>query len=121
MIDPTNNKVRTRQVLRRLRARYRLVGLIAITTLLIGLGIPTALSSPMASTPTVTPRSAKKPKTKGTPTPSAHPLAPKQVLAAVSAAATSTWHAEYFANATLAGTPILTREDAAIDFDWGSE
>ena len=128
MIDPTNNKVRTRQVLRRLRARYRLVGLIAITTLLIGLGIPTALSSPMASTstvdrattPTVTPRSAKKPKTKGTPTPSAHPLAPKQVLAAVSAAATSTWHAEYFANATLAGTPILTREDAAIDFDWGS-
>jgi glucose/arabinose dehydrogenase/PKD repeat protein len=28
--------------------------------------------------------------------------------------------ASYFANMTLAGTPVLTREDAHIDFDWGA-
>ena len=28
---------------------------------------------------------------------------------------------EYFANATLSGAPVLTRSDAAIDFDWGLE
>ena len=30
------------------------------------------------------------------------------------------WHsqAEYFANATLSGDPVLVRQDAAIDFDW---
>jgi glucose/arabinose dehydrogenase len=27
--------------------------------------------------------------------------------------------AEYFDNRTLSGTPVLTREDAAVDFDWG--
>ena len=36
-----------------------------------------------------------------------------------SAAETPTWHAEFFNNATLSGTPALVREDAAIDFDWG--
>lgn len=28
------------------------------------------------------------------------------------------WSGEYFANATLSGTPYLTRSDAAIDFNW---
>jgi hypothetical protein len=36
-----------------------------------------------------------------------------------SAAETPTWHAEFFANATLSGAAALVREDAAIDFDWG--
>ena len=27
--------------------------------------------------------------------------------------------AEYFANRNLAGAPVLTRQDDAIDFDWG--
>ena len=36
------------------------------------------------------------------------------------AASSPTWHAEYFANATLSGTPALVREDAAIDFDWNA-
>jgi hypothetical protein len=30
-----------------------------------------------------------------------------------------TWHAQYFDNRTLSGTPVLTREDANINFDWG--
>ena len=29
------------------------------------------------------------------------------------------WQAAYFDNTTLAGTPALTRQDQAIDFDWG--
>jgi hypothetical protein len=29
------------------------------------------------------------------------------------------WHGEYFNNLTLGGTPVLTRNDAVIDFDWG--
>ena len=29
------------------------------------------------------------------------------------------YSAEYFANPTLAGAPVLTRTDAAVDFDWG--
>ncbi len=30
-----------------------------------------------------------------------------------------TWRGEYFANATLSDTPVLTRADADIDFNWG--
>lgn len=29
------------------------------------------------------------------------------------------WRAEYFNNTDLAGSPVLVRDDAAIDFDWG--
>ena len=29
------------------------------------------------------------------------------------------WKGEYFANKTLSGLPALTRNDAAISFDWG--
>jgi N-acetylneuraminic acid mutarotase len=36
------------------------------------------------------------------------------------AAETPTWHAEFFTNPNLTGAPALTREDAAIDFDWGA-
>src|SRR5439155_3747669 len=35
-------------------------------------------------------------------------------------AATPTWQAQYFANPNLTGAPVLTRADAAIDFDWGA-
>jgi glucose/arabinose dehydrogenase/PKD repeat protein len=31
------------------------------------------------------------------------------------------WAAEYFNNRDLAGTPVLTRNDAAVDFDWGGD
>jgi len=30
------------------------------------------------------------------------------------------WRGEYYANRWLAEAPVLVREDAAIDFDWGS-
>ena len=30
------------------------------------------------------------------------------------------WRADYFDNKTLSGSPVLTRYDAAIDFDWGA-
>jgi N-acetylneuraminic acid mutarotase len=36
------------------------------------------------------------------------------------AAATPTWHAEFFTNPDLTGAPAVVREDAAIDFDWGA-
>jgi hypothetical protein len=29
------------------------------------------------------------------------------------------WHAEYYNNKNLAGTPVLVREESAIDHDWG--
>lgn len=32
---------------------------------------------------------------------------------------TETWTAEYFNNMELAGAPVLTRQDAAINFNWG--
>lgn len=32
----------------------------------------------------------------------------------------SNWRGEYFSNATLSGTPALVRDDAAIDFNWGT-
>jgi hypothetical protein len=28
------------------------------------------------------------------------------------------WHAEFFNNTTLSGTPVVVREDAQLDFDW---
>ncbi|GGN75795.1 hypothetical protein GCM10010112_47380 [Actinoplanes lobatus] len=31
-----------------------------------------------------------------------------------------TWNAEYFANRTLDGTPVVTRADDAVAFDWGA-
>lgn len=33
--------------------------------------------------------------------------------------ATATWRGEYFNNMTLTGAPVLVRDDATIDFDWG--
>jgi hypothetical protein len=36
------------------------------------------------------------------------------------AAAPGPWWADYFANADLAGSPVLTRQDAAIHFNWGN-
>jgi hypothetical protein len=30
------------------------------------------------------------------------------------------WQGEYFNNKTLAGTPVFVRDDAAVDFNWGS-
>ncbi len=32
----------------------------------------------------------------------------------------ATWRADYYNNRTLSGAPVLTRYDAAIDFDWGN-
>ncbi|GAA2588930.1 hypothetical protein GCM10010435_79280 [Winogradskya consettensis] len=31
----------------------------------------------------------------------------------------ATWSAEYFANTTLTGTPVVSRSDDTVDFDWG--
>jgi N-acetylneuraminic acid mutarotase/glucose/arabinose dehydrogenase len=35
-------------------------------------------------------------------------------------AADPSWRGEYFANTTLEGAPAVSRDDAAIDFDWGA-
>jgi hypothetical protein len=42
-----------------------------------------------------------------TPTPTSQPSLPE------------TWHAEYYANPDLGGQPVLVREDADVNFDWG--
>jgi hypothetical protein len=38
-----------------------------------------------------------------------------------SAAPTTHWEGAYFDNPNLSGTPVLTRNDADIDFDWGGD
>ena len=35
--------------------------------------------------------------------------------------ASGPWDAAYYANRDLSGTPVLTRRDAALDFDWGQD
>ncbi|MFH1086124.1 MAG: PA14 domain-containing protein, partial [Chloroflexota bacterium] len=30
------------------------------------------------------------------------------------------WHGEYYANVNLAGAPVLVRDDASVNFDWGN-
>ena len=40
---------------------------------------------------------------------------------ASAAAAPEPFAAEYFDNSTLSGTPVVTRTDEAIDFDWGAD
>ena len=60
---------------------------------------PTSTATPTA-TPTSTPTA--------TPTETATPPA-------------EAWRGEYFANTTLAGAPTRVRQDAAIQFDWGTE
>ncbi len=42
---------------------------------------------------------------------------PQPVVAAVTGA--PTWHAEYFNNTGLTGSPVLVRQDPAVNFDWG--
>ena len=41
-------------------------------------------------------------------------------LPRVSAAASTTYHAEFFNNRSLRDAPVLVREDAAINFNWGT-
>ena len=39
----------------------------------------------------------------------------------VEAAPISNWRGEYFNNDSLSGSPVLVRDDAAVDFDWGTD
>ena len=41
-------------------------------------------------------------------------------MAASSSLQTGTWLGEYYANTDLVGGPVVTRQDAAIDFSWGT-
>jgi hypothetical protein len=41
-------------------------------------------------------------------------------VAASTSLQTGTWLGEYYSNTDLIGGPVLTRQDAAIDFNWGS-
>jgi hypothetical protein len=45
------------------------------------------------------------------PTPTVTPVAPPTIAG---------WRGEYYANRTLVGTPTLVRDDARVDFDWGT-
>jgi uncharacterized protein YraI len=42
------------------------------------------------------------------------------VLAQPAAAQSATWNAQYFSNGTLSGTPVVTRSESAISFNWGA-
>jgi hypothetical protein len=46
------------------------------------------------------------------PTPTITPTPPPSL--------SQTWHAEYYNNPDLGGQPVLVREDADVNFDWGS-
>ena len=41
-------------------------------------------------------------------------------LATTPVPATGNWHAEYYNNTTLSGTPALVRNEASVNYDWGS-
>jgi len=41
------------------------------------------------------------------------------LVATAPLAQSDTWWAEYFANRTLSGSPVLSRHDRDVDFDWG--
>jgi hypothetical protein len=54
-------------------------------------------------------------------TPTSPPAAPTATTAPTATPATSTaWRGEYFNNTGLAGTPVLVRDDATINFQWGN-
>ncbi|MHB1296267.1 MAG: PA14 domain-containing protein [Anaerolineae bacterium] len=64
---------------------------------------PSATAQPTTPAPSPTKATAT-----ATPAPSSTPVAITE------------WRGEYFANALLAGSPILVRNDGAVQFDWGS-
>jgi hypothetical protein len=51
--------------------------------------------------------------------PPASPVATPAPSAPPAPSTPGPWAAEYFNNRTLSGQPVLTRSDAAVDFDWG--
>ncbi len=57
--------------------------------------------------------------TPAAPPPAPAPPAPPLGSPAPGPAPSVTWRGEYFNNMTLTGAPVLVRDDAAIDFDWG--
>lgn len=69
--------------------------------------LPTDTPSPTPE-PTDTPSSTPEPT--DTPVPTATLLPPPP----------DTWQAEYYANPTLSGEPVMVREDAEVNFDWGA-
>jgi hypothetical protein len=48
------------------------------------------------------------------------PTATPTVLPTALPSLPQTWHAEYFANPDLAGVPVVVREEAEVNFDWGA-
>jgi hypothetical protein len=60
------------------------------------------------------------------PTPTATPVRPTAIPSPTAIASLTptpspnTWRGEYFGNATLSGTPLLVREDTAVEFNWGT-
>ncbi len=77
---------------------------------------PTATPSPSA-TPTLTPSPTATPSPSATVPPSATPTpawtpTPQPTLP-------ETWQAEYYDNPALRGAPVLTRQDAGVNFNWG--
>jgi hypothetical protein len=70
---------------------------------------PTLTPTP---TPTNTPLPTDAPTPTDTPQPTSEP--PTSLLP-------DRWHAQYFDNPLLSGDPVLVREDAAIQFDWGED
>jgi hypothetical protein len=78
--------------------------------------VPTPTPTPVPPTPrptrlpTDTPAPTETPAPTDTPMPTATPT-PELVI--------TDWRGEYFANATVSGDPVLVRNDAFVDFNWG--
>jgi hypothetical protein len=76
-----------------------------------GINLPTPTIAPSPTSPKTTPSPVVV-----APTPTRIPVA-NPTLPPPSGAA---WRGEYFSNPNLAGSPVLVRDDSALDFNWGA-
>ncbi len=77
---------------------------------------PTSTASP-TSAPSDTPTPTRTPT--GTPSPTPGPTDTPPPTAPPGRPLPAVWQAEYYANRFLGGAPLLTRQDAEVNFDWG--
>jgi hypothetical protein len=73
----------------------------------------------MTSTPTPTPTPTPEPTSTPLPTEEPAPTDTPPTSEPPTSTLPDQWQAQYFANPLLSGDPVLAREDAAIQFDWG--
>ncbi|PJF48627.1 MAG: hypothetical protein D6709_08825, partial [Chloroflexi bacterium] len=94
-------------------AQTRIVGRFATDALTVL--APTAMPAPPTQTPTPTRVAPTRPPQRPTRTPAPPTPAPTTIVLPPF----TEWRGEYYANPNLAGPPVIIRNDAVIDFNWG--